>query len=57
MKAGFVEVPAGGPPAGPRNGDAARCQHCPIVVRYKNGAWVHSIRNRTYDHPPTPEET
>lgn len=39
-----------------RKGTTDRCAHagCPIVVRWGGAGWVHAIRNRSYDHSPTP---
>lgn len=43
-------------PKGPKNGTTDHCAHegCTMLLRYKNGGWLHSIRNRSYDHEPTP---
>jgi len=40
-----------------KNGTTDRCAHegCPIILIFKNGGWVHAIRNRPYDHKPTPQ--
>jgi len=57
VSVGFVYVDNGkAPKGGPKNGTTDRCAHegCPMVLRFKNGGWVHSIRNRAYDHEPVP---
>lgn len=57
MSTGFVYVDNGkAPKGGPKNGTTDRCAHdgCPMIVRFKNGGWVHTIRNRAYDHKPVP---
>lgn len=56
MSVGFVYTDKGtSAPKGPKNGTTDRCAHegCPMVLRFKNGGWVHSIRQK-YDHEPVP---
>lgn len=39
----------------PKNGTTDHCAHegCTMVLRFKNGTWLHSIR-QSYDHSPLP---
>lgn len=56
MSTGFIYTDKGKtPPKGPKNGTTDACAHegCQMVLRYKNGGWLHSIRAR-YDHQPQP---
>lgn len=57
MSTGFIYTESGKTaPKGPKNGATDPCAHegCPMILRFKNGGWVHTIRAK-YDHDPTPQ--